>query len=117
MTEIWTKQKLFDTVATHLLTQNEKSIDSHGNCVYRGTKGLKCAIGVLIPDETYSADMEGETAQDVLRQCGLVLDKGANHLAGSLQSLHDKYCVESWKDRLSVLADYNGLSPTALESF
>ncbi len=46
-----TKQEIFDKVATHLLTQNEKALNSVGGCVYRTDKGLKCAVGCLIPVE------------------------------------------------------------------
>ena len=117
MIETLTKQKLFDTVATHLLTQNEKSLGLNGTCYYRGTKGLKCAVGVLIPDETYSMDMEGRGAREVLSQCGLVLDRGAAYLADFLQALHDYSRVESWKEELSGIAENRGLSPIVLESF
>ena len=53
--------------------------DSDGICVYRGTSDeesdgmlirdphspVRCAFGVLIPDELYKPEMEGKTASDV----------------------------------------------------
>lgn len=58
------KQQIFDTVAAHLLTQNERAVGDTGLCMYRVSKGgggvvLRCAIGSLIPDEMYTLNMEG----------------------------------------------------------
>lgn len=33
-------------------------------CAYRGENGMKCAIGYIIPDDKYSPEIEGFTAQD-----------------------------------------------------
>ena len=50
-------QKLFDKTVIHLLTQMEQSISDDGDsCAYRGTNGLKCAIGALIDDKWYDAE-------------------------------------------------------------
>ena len=43
-------QEVFDFVAIHLLTQNEKSGDDQV-CYYRSPTGLKCAAGCLIADD------------------------------------------------------------------
>lgn len=48
-------QQIFDIVATHLFTQGKRSMHIEvgrisGRCAYRGDNGLKCAIGVLLPD-------------------------------------------------------------------
>lgn len=55
-----TAQEVFDAVATHLLTQNARSVteDSPGTCLYRGPEGRKCAIGALIPDSLYRPEIE-----------------------------------------------------------
>lgn len=58
-------QDIYNTVRTHLLTQNAKSMRpsrlpaGDPQCAYRGSGGMKCAVGVLIPDEKYSPSMEG----------------------------------------------------------
>lgn len=52
------EQEIFDRVITHLFNQGEQSLDCGGGCRYRGPRGLKCAVGVDIPDEMYSEDME-----------------------------------------------------------
>ena len=53
-----TAQEVFDQVATHLLTQNERSLDG-ASCSYRNCDGLKCAAGCLISDDEYDNQMEG----------------------------------------------------------
>ncbi len=35
-----------------------QSKDGIGGCSYRGTAGRRCALGWLIPDDAYTADME-----------------------------------------------------------
>jgi hypothetical protein len=62
------QQEIFDTVAKHLFEQGEQSTAwdedfKKNKCRYRdgiGKKGkvLKCAVGVLIPDEDYDPAME-----------------------------------------------------------
>ncbi len=55
-----TKQQIFDKVVTHLFKQKIPSIGSCGECSYRGNNGLKCALGIFIPDEIYNNNMEGD---------------------------------------------------------
>jgi len=57
------RQKIFDTVAAHLLKQNKKSVgaDNLGHvCQYRSSDGLKWAIGCLITDEAYYPNLENK---------------------------------------------------------
>lgn len=58
-----TAQQVFTQVATHLLTQKERSfvIDDRGEelCAYRGDNGLKCAAGCLISNDEYNPIMDG----------------------------------------------------------
>lgn len=52
-----TLQELFNIVSLHLLNQGQKS--AHETlCMYRGPNGMKCAAGVLIPDNEYNPSME-----------------------------------------------------------
>ena len=58
------RQEVFDKVVAHLAQQKEPSRDgpTHtAQCRYRNSKGLKCAIGFLIPDHLYSPHVEGTT--------------------------------------------------------
>ena len=43
----------------HLILQGKKAVDPFsGDCRYRTTDGLKCAVGALIPDELYDPGAE-----------------------------------------------------------
>ena len=55
------KQEAFNKVWEGLKSQDfKKSVGRHGQCVYRGPNGLKCAAGWLIDDADYCGWMEGE---------------------------------------------------------
>jgi len=55
------KQEIFAKAAAGLASQNWERSLSCNICSYRGPLGLKCAIGHLIPDDRYSADIENKT--------------------------------------------------------
>jgi hypothetical protein len=56
-TDEMTPQEIFDTIATHLFEQGCQSVKD-GMCLYRTDSGLKCAVGILIPDEAYDKKMD-----------------------------------------------------------
>jgi hypothetical protein len=92
-----TAQASFEQIATHLFAQGERSINSDDtSCQYRGAKGLKCAIGCLIPDNQYAKRIEGASVEDVqlmeiLSAAGLpAYDKRYMELLDSLQQVHDR---------------------------
>lgn len=115
-------QEIFDIVARHLLTQRERSfvgyIGPEPRCAYRGPKGLKCAVGILIPDELYR-----ESFEDL--RCTMLPDREPKlawmephmDLLNDLQHLHDRNYAGSWHQRLGVVAQDHGLSPAVLEEF
>lgn len=101
-----TEQQVFDKVATHLLTQRACSLMSeedkarlHENpastaaiCAYRGKNGLKCAVGVLIPDEVYADNMEQVRVSGLRRMDGITGPLFAEEhlsLLTMLQNAHD----------------------------
>lgn len=92
-----TAQEVFDQVANHLLTQNEKSIFGGSNCKYR-LGNLKCAAGCLISDEEYSEDIEG-CAWSTLANREWA-PKAHQNLIYDLQNLHDEADVVNWKTGL-----------------
>lgn len=121
------KQKIFNKVATHLLKQNEKALNCHDACQYRGDGGTSCALGCLIPDDLYAKRLEGHSIR------GSVLDDfdskfldeedipdpefkkivyratGAKSVhdfvfLACLQSLHDNDEPNEWADELKGLA-------------
>ncbi len=62
-------------------------------CRYRGSAGKKCAVGVHIPDDLYSLEMEGEMVHNkiiaqALAVTGITKD-GERDLLLKLQNIHD----------------------------
>ena len=124
-------QEIFDKVARHLLTQNEKAghadPDAPGEfiCEYRDAEGRKCAAGILIPYAAYRASLEGNGIQtpEVARAAGLV-DKDEGYdlhslprtvdLARSLQLVHDTQPPKEWADALRDVAGKYGLNAAAV---
>lgn len=115
------KQEVFDTVAAHLLKQGTQSLkkkDGDVFCMYRGPRGLKCAVGTLIPDELYDPAMEhsgvhDQVVLDVLKKAGLSRHQG---LLSTLQSIHDGYKPSAWREALREVAAEHRLKKTVLEA-
>lgn len=122
MKNIHTAQDIFDTVATHLLTQGKRSVNEAGGCAYRGVNGQMCAIGVLIPDELYSAErMEGQDVTMVIKECvtgdmelATVLNNNLK-LCNELQLLHDQVTPIVWQSRLYRIARRYNFDTTAID--
>ena len=108
-----TKQETFDTVVAHLRRQGRQSrSDFAGGCAYRGDGGLKCAVGVLIPDERYTPAFEGEAAHESMQVGKLLIELGHDcQLCEMLQIVHDNP-EGRWELRLRELADDWGLTYT-----
>lgn len=128
-----TKQEIFDRVTEHLLTQKKRSTtwdESGYKCKYRGPNGLKCAIGILIPDHLYNPVFDGTLSQaKAFGLKGLSIRRlmkavpalqdylGAENLdiLNELQSIHDDVDPSSWRVRLFYLAgQYHLRFPKAL---
>jgi hypothetical protein len=114
-----TRQEIFDKVATHLLTQGRRSMNEAGiSCAYRGEDGLKCAIGVLIPDDQYKPSFEGYSVdggfhgETILNAANVAWDD--RHFAGELQGIHDKVRPEDWARELHLVAAKFHLSTDAI---
>lgn len=109
------KQEIFDKVAVHLLTQMKKSLITFFGCAYRSDDGLKCAIGVLIPDNKYHGELEGEGAGccAVLEAIGVGYELG--NFLEELQEIHDGHQPQYWQRELREFADENNLSTAAID--
>ena len=113
-------QEWFDTVARHLIEQNARSLsDGEGlleaRCMYRGTEGRKCAVGVLISDEHYYAHLENMVASTVLvfgvvcASQGIEVPSDAHKdvlkgLLTELQLVHDCALIRVWHRELKWIA-------------
>lgn len=97
-------EEVFDTIVKHLLIQNERSENQYkGDCQYRSSVNLKCAIGCIISDEFYDELIEGSTAdvEEVISAIqnsnpDLVIDEDVQTLFMLMQNLHDKIIPEHW---------------------
>jgi len=105
-----TKQQTFNTVVKALFKQNCRSAssppdDANSRCFYRGPNESKCAAGHLIPDEKYQSKMEGISINKYNIVGKVLQEQGHDlHLCFALQSVHDKYEVEYWKEQFAEVA-------------
>lgn len=105
--------QLSETIRDHLIKQKAKSQSEFGSCKYRNDAGMMCAVGCLITDEAYNADLEGKMSNDLLvvealNRSGVPTDDDANTLFRAWQSYHDStytsidvqssvsYCYNLW---------------------
>lgn len=77
-------QEIFDKVWDHFivkrnppsLAEDTEALRSGAvQCLYRGPNGERCAIGLLIPDEVYTPNMEKASIGDLI-------DSGTSHIPG-----------------------------------
>lgn len=101
-----TNQTAFNRVVRHLRKQGEKSIANINHvdkCRYRGPRGLKCAIGCLIPDKEYRPSLEGLVASAIVNRCPTIKNLDVKLLDG-LQFIHDNIPICSWESELEIIA-------------
>ena len=102
-----TMQEIFDKVVPATLEQGEKSINAYGSCRYRGENSLKCTIGHVIPDELYNLEMEFMTAQEVLKELGII--ENETGFIVCLQAVHDQKNPKNWRKTFEDIANHFGL--------
>jgi hypothetical protein len=112
-----TAQEVFDQVVKHLLEQGKRSfkldVDGDEFCLYRGSKGLKCAAGCLISDSEYKDDMEGRGWRNLVN-IGYASDAHIDLIA-CLQAVHDKKELSTWREELLEISKRFDLNPQILE--
>lgn len=124
------EQTIFDIVATHLLTQYERSVKDEGGCMYRGKGNTKCALGCLIPDHLYHPELEDQSVHALVytyntftpskKEAAITLLEGLPWVEDHvdfllvLQSIHDDYWPEEWVEELVYVAKEHGLDYTAV---
>lgn len=102
-----TLQTIYNDVCEHLMTQKAKSTDGKNSCLYR-SGNLRCAAGILIPDDLYDPIIEGTMFGTGSSPCW---DKILNHLGLSpkslllikireLQNIHDELPINYWPNAL-----------------
>lgn len=137
-------QQMFDEAVRHLMAQGKKSRAWTGSCVYRGPNGLKCVIGIFIPDHLYNPSMEGNSVGGLRRNVkdALIPEDIEEYLGDStrvvrrlkelgtegkalfflneLQNIHDlpdndENIVEVWRRLLRQFARDWGLNDSVLD--
>lgn len=96
-----TAQEVFDQVATHLLTQNRKSIGSM-ECLYRSEIG-KCAAGCLISDDEYDPKFEGKSWHGLITFHNI--PNKHKELIERLQVVHDNFIPIEWRNVLIKIGE------------
>ena len=86
-------QEVFDEIVSKIVAQGQPSLGTMAStetCMYRGDGNLKCAVGMIIPDENYTSDIEGMgvEASEVMKA---MPEEYVEHvgLLNDLQSCHD----------------------------
>lgn len=133
------KQRVFDKVAAHLLTQKKKSTvdETYNRCVYKTKGGLMCAAGVLLPQDitlpedintlgwttlmyhTKDAEVNGYQIYKKLKKKiqKYLLEESAINFVKDLQIIHDQFHVNEWYDRLKSTAEIHDLDSSVLNQF
>ncbi len=64
-----TNQDIFDRVwAVCIVQQGGRRSYEGASCRYRSSDGRRCAVGALIPDDRYTAEIEGSTVASAQRE-------------------------------------------------
>lgn len=89
-----TSQEIFDYVIQRLLEQGKRSMTGEEGCKYRGDGGTRCALGWLIPDDLYRAEMDdfhcSWNVGDLLRHDFPAITALGHALAEDMQRAHDQ---------------------------
>lgn len=108
------RQEIFNKVATHLLTQNSRSMLGDF-CSYKSPEGRRCAIGALIPPG-HPAETSGNSigyqffeAYPDLKKLWDVQDSYDEDFLRGLQRIHDYTEVYEWSLALHNFANQHGL--------
>ena len=115
-------QGLFNRVAEHLLKQNQRSLLPSGKCAYYGVGGLRCALGCLVTEGSYSPSIEGNgigtpAVDKALQQSGVPFYSPVVALLEDLQGIHDIWQPDTWPLKLGEIATKYGLSAVAVDAF
>lgn len=117
-TQNWkSPREIRNAIAAHLLLQRKKAVDTFGQCRYRTSGGLQCAVGCLIQQKCYNELIENELIStlvfflnkdirsesavtallDSLECSGInVRDKAVSAVLIRGQRIHDEYDAAAW---------------------
>jgi hypothetical protein len=107
------KQRIFNRVYKHLLTQKERAYDEkYGACSYLDSEGRKCAVGCLIPDGHPGQKFRGGVEMLFWKYPDIKKKLGNEVFLSTLQDIHDDHTSTpaKWKSELETLAEEEGLT-------
>lgn len=113
-----TAQEVLNKVVAFMRKQGGPSIEvemaehsTHTRCRYRGPQGRRCAVGCLIPDETYEPYMEGLSVKNarVSFKLGALGLHQHEDLLNRLQCAHD-YPATSAADDAAWLVEFEKMA-------
>lgn len=61
-------QEVFNLVWDHFIVKKNGPGYFNDRCTYRGEDGSRCAVGLIIPDELYFREVEGERVTEIERR-------------------------------------------------
>ena len=108
-------QEVFDIVVNHLFTQGRPAYDGVRGCMYRAPDGLRCAVGVLIPDDLYDKAFENNQSNFVIQKlfdAGLADWREHEDILIRLQIIHDN-CLKTEKGTFNLTVLDEDLRNTA----
>ena len=97
-------QEIFNLVVEHLFKQGRPAYDGVQGCMYRTHDGLRCAVGVLIPDDLYDKAFESNQSNFVIQKlldADLADWREHEDLLMRLQSIHD-HCSRTEKGTFNL---------------
>lgn len=106
------RQDVFNRVWDHFVTKGNPRAIINQRCLYRTPDGARCAVGLLIPDEEYSPDIESRGVSRVAESCPTVAGIARSCFGGgvtglafldAMQRAHDEPTMLGAKDIAGAL--------------
>lgn len=96
----WTKESMIAHIKAEFKGKSVSDTNTE-ECLYRGPNGVKCAVGMFIPDDRYSPDMENKSAEGLLERHDYV----TQFLPLNLRRMDDLQCVHDRSHPDNTLKD------------
>lgn len=114
-----TKQSAFNKVWRWFIRDGHGmswDVNNDGQCMFRGPRGAKCAVGVLIPNRLYKKEMEEPNLRGIMVRVPSLKPLGMDFLS-ELQSCHDAAVEAGYspfkgviRKNLTTFAEVNSLN-------
>lgn len=87
----WTKRSIKEHITARFKGKSLALLRPPTDCAYRGEAGRACAVGVFIPDDLYTPEMEGTAVEGIFLKWPNIIQAMPLPLRGliRLQRFHD----------------------------